>query len=174
MLRDHGVDDRLGAVENALEINFDHAVELFLAHVLDMRIGEDARVVDKAIDAAPLRHRRRHHAFERLDVAHVGNVSHGIAADFLAHLDGCLDRFRSQVADHDLGAFGGKLEGGRLPDAAARPGDDRYLVLKPHRSPFLEIEPSSLVIAVRNASDSSALHNTSAITSRATELLSIN
>ena len=51
-------------------------------------------------------------------------------------LDRLVDTGAIEIAHDDDGAFLRKLEGGRLPDAAARAGDDRYFVCQPHGYPF--------------------------------------
>jgi hypothetical protein len=50
----------------------------------------------------------------------------------LDELDGLRNRVHVDVADGDLGAFLGELDGRRTADALARAGDDRYLAAEAH------------------------------------------
>ena len=129
LLREHRVDHRLGAVVDAFQVDVDHVVELVFGHVLQLRVHDDAGVVDQAVDAAPFCDRGSDHGFERLDVADVGHVAECVAARLLAHLDRLFDPLGRQVAHDDLGAFARELHRRRLAYASARAGNDRNLVL---------------------------------------------
>ena len=56
VLGQHDVDDGLGAVVDALQVDVDDTVELVLAHLLELRVLHDAGVVDQGVDPAPLGH----------------------------------------------------------------------------------------------------------------------
>ena len=53
ILREHDVHDRLGAVVDALQVDVDDAIELLFAHLLELGVLHDARVVDQRIDRGP-------------------------------------------------------------------------------------------------------------------------
>ena len=71
MLLQHDVDDGLRAVVDALQVDVDDVVELVLGHLLELRVLDDAGVVDQRVDPAPF----GHHAFDHPgDAVLVGDV----------------------------------------------------------------------------------------------------
>ena len=153
LLREHRVHDRLRAVVHAFQIDLDDAVELVLGHVLQLRVHDDARVVDEAIDTSPFRERHVDHLLERLAcrARRRRNRTRRRASPCTCGRVSSIDSGR-QIADDHFRAFAGELDRGRLADAAARAGDDRHLVLESH----LRI---SLKKRCTNVSEFSALHN---------------
>ena len=132
MLLQHDVDDRLRAVVDALQVDVDHAVELVVGHLLQLRVLHDARVVDERVDAAPFRHDALDHPGDAFLVGDVDPEGERLAAavgDFPGDVPGGL---LVDVADGDLGAFLGELERGRVADAGAGARDDRDLVHQTH------------------------------------------
>src|SRR4029450_1060821 len=110
----------------------DDAVELILAHLFELRVLHDARVIDEGIDAPPFGHDAFDHAADAVLVGDVHAKADGFAPGRLDELHRLLDRLQVDVADSDLGALLGELESRRAPDALSRAGDDGNLARKAH------------------------------------------
>src|SRR5262249_25104518 len=141
VLLQHGVEHRLRAVEDALEIDVDDVIELLVGHVLDRRILDDAGIVDEAVDPAVAGHYGFRHAGEARLVADVDLQPYGLAPRGRDFLRGLLRQIGVDVAGDDLGALGAELDRGRLADAPARAGDDRDLARKPSMSIQFHVTP---------------------------------
>ena len=80
---EHDVDDGLGAVVDALQVDVDDPVELVLAHLLELRVFDDARVVDERIDAPPFGHHPFDHAGDARLLGDVDDEADRLAAAFV-------------------------------------------------------------------------------------------
>ena len=132
ILREHDVDDGLGAVVDALQVDVDDAVELVLAHLLELRVLDDAGVVDQRVDAPPLGHHALDHRRDAFLVGDVDDEADGLAAALDDEIDRRLHRGLVDVAGDDLRAFLGELDGGRLANALAGTGDDCDVIEQAH------------------------------------------
>ena len=128
---EHDVDDGLGAVVYALEIDVDDALELLVGHLAEASVLHDARIVDQRVDALP----REHHAFDHArDARLVGDVhleSERVAAVVANFGQRFRDRGHVDVADGDLGAFLGELDRGGAADTLTSAGNDGDLAGQP-------------------------------------------
>src|SRR5581483_5290005 len=128
----HRLQDRLGAVERAVEIHLKDQVPVLLAHPQQEAVARDAGIVDEDVDPAPLLEDLVDH---RLDVARVGDVHLEIeraAAELLDRGDGLFGAPGIQIGDDDVGASLREGFGNGAADALRRAGDDGMLAVKVH------------------------------------------
>src|SRR4030095_522267 len=134
MLLEHDVDDGLGAVVDALQVDVDHAIELVVRHFLQLSVLDDARVVDEGVDPAPFGHYPLDHPGYTFFIGDVDREGARLAA---AVGDFASDRLGGglvDVAHGDLGAFLAELDRGGVSDAGAGARNDRNLVHTTHAS----------------------------------------
>ena len=118
------------AIERAVEVHGEHGLPLFLRHVEDHPVAQDARDVDEDVDLAPELHDLIDHGVRLVPVRHRAVVGGGGAAELLdlTHHDVRGARFlaftvelRSEVVDDDLRAFRGQRHRDAASDSASRP-----------------------------------------------------
>ena len=76
------------AAEVALQVDADHGVEVFLGHVEDRRVAQEAGVVDEDVEIAQGVERGLDHRLRVVPIGDVAEVRHGLAAllaDLLHH-----------------------------------------------------------------------------------------
>ena len=104
-----------------------HGVPLFLSHVDDGAVAQNAGVVDQDVQPAKLLDGRSHQALGTCPIGHVVGIGHGLPAHGLDLVDHRLRRPRpsalpiaraAQVIDHHLGALARELQRVGPPDAA--------------------------------------------------------
>src|SRR5262249_4336444 len=117
-LLDHDPRHRLGAVIRALEVHVDYAIDLILAHLQQLRVLHDPRVVAQDVAPAITLHDCVNHGLNRSRYGDVDDeavrLAAGMAHVFHCHVDGLL----IEVADDDLGALARELQRGGVADAA--------------------------------------------------------
>ena len=126
----------------ALQVDGDDRIPLFLGHVHEHAVAQDARVVDEDVELAECLDRGVDHSLATLPARDVVAVRDRLAAHLLDLVHDLLGRrlvatgavgVAPEVVDDDLGAFRGKEQ--RMLPADAAPGtrDDRNAPLEsPH------------------------------------------
>ena len=131
-VRQHGRDFVLHAQPHALEVHAHDFVPLCFGDVRHRRVSRphDARVVDRAVQAAELLHRRLDHALDIRGAADISLDEVRLAArsDDSLHDLGAL--FGAPRGDDDLGALCSEFQRGGFAQARTSTGHQRDLARK--------------------------------------------
>ena len=112
---------RVRAVQQALDVDLDHAIPLVERSVLDRAEEHHARVVDERVEAAELLDGLRDRALGLRRVSDVGLDHERAVADPPGHLTKPVAATRHE---RDLRPLRGEGERGRLTDATRGAGDE--------------------------------------------------
>ncbi len=118
-------------------MHVDDAVPVFLAHLVEHGVAQDAGRIDHRMQAAEAVHGLLDHALhglQRGDAFGVGDRLAAGGADFLGHGFGRTGRTfvaareaAAEVVDQDLGAVGRRDQGAVAADAVAAAGNENHL-----------------------------------------------
>ena len=126
----HHPGHRLTHQEHRLEVDRDHAIEVFFLEVEKFGGVRDAGVVDQYVDAPEMLDGHRSHSGDGLTIADVDGDTERVCPAGLGLGDDLGNRRRCARGDNDLSTFHCVLAGDRPADAAARAGDDDDFVLQ--------------------------------------------
>ena len=131
---------RVADIVAALQMHFEHAVPVLVAHLVEHGIAQDARGIDDRVQAFERVQRLFDHARDAGPAGYTVGVGNGLAAglfDLLHHLFGGAGRTfvaagnaAAQIVHHHLGAFLGRQEGAFLADTVRRPGNENDLAFQ--------------------------------------------
>src|SRR5438552_4732362 len=134
--RAHRRQHRERAVERPVQVDADHAVPLPRVEILEETLRDvGAGAIDEDIDAAMPREDRGRGAFDRLLVGGIDRLGFAFAAGFLDQRRGLGERIGPPPGQDHRRAGSRELDRGRLPDAAAAPGNPRDLVAQCRHGP---------------------------------------
>src|ERR1022692_900137 len=157
ILLEHDVDHGPGAVVDALEVDVDHPIELLVGHFLELRVLDDACVVDQGVYPAPFGHHASDHYGDRLLIGDIDAEADGIASGVGNQRRCFLGRRDVNVANCDFGAFFGELERRRASNALSAARDDRNLTFKPHDRSAVSPRPTQGLMPCCTAAKSTRL-----------------
>jgi hypothetical protein len=115
----------LHAQEHAAQVDGHEAIPVLFRHIRDRTVRLlDAGIVEGHVDAAIRADALFHGGLHVRALAHVASHGDGRTSHFLDQADGFLRAFPVKVRHDDLGAFPGKGESGRPPDAGPGTRDE--------------------------------------------------
>src|SRR6185503_2946185 len=133
---EHVVDEDLGAVEDAVEVDGEDLAPGRVVHLHKRLVAVDPGVVDEDVDVAEGSQNVLCHPEGVGEVAHVGSHREGAPAALLdLGDDGSGGRLARHVVHGDVGALIRQGEGDRSADPAGGPGHHRLASLELHHGP---------------------------------------
>src|SRR5262249_1940002 len=130
---------RTDGAEVALQVYSDHRVPLFLGHVEDHAVAQDAGAVHQNVELPEGIDRRLDQTLSAFDGGDVVGIGYGLAAGLLDFLPDLLGRSfvrpftvdaGAEVVDHDLGPFLRHQQRDTAPDPPARAGNGRNFAVE--------------------------------------------
>jgi len=130
----------LRTVENTFQIDRDHSVESFFAHLTDyfaflkldeLAVARDTGVIDQDINPAVLRSNGVNPRLDFLAIDYVNFPKTGIIAQFCSQ---GIASFFIDIADYNFCAFGGELNSRRFTNSSSTTSNDTNFILQTHSS----------------------------------------
>ncbi len=123
----HRRQEKVAAVDHALEVDPDHPVPVLQRGVQETAAETDPGVVHQNVDGLDLGMHRRCKTRHIVDRGDVDLLSNHLAPHRLELLRKSLEPLFVEVADRQIRAAPSKLESRLATDAAGRTGNDRHL-----------------------------------------------
>jgi hypothetical protein len=120
-LLDHARDERLDAVEDAVEVDAEHPAPLLERELPGQRYARDSGVVAEHVNRAELCKRALGERLDGVPARRVCGHADRVVADARGRL---LEAGRVDVGHHEAHALGGEAVAERTADAACGAGDD--------------------------------------------------